>query len=386
MQNTFFRTVAAVAIAAGLGMVGSAMADDVKLPKKISWTAYGTTASGYAQSVAIGNAIKKAYGTTLRVIPGKNDVSRMAPLRDNRADFCACGIAAYFGQEGVLLFASNEWGPQPLRVVMTAIGTHNLALATAKDANIRSMADLKGKRISWVRAGDALNWNVAASLAFAGLTWDDVVKIEVSGFKASVDAIINGQSDAAFMSTITPHAKRLAASPRGLFWPELPHDDKAGWKRLAMAHPVDQMHVATSGANISKDKPHQGATYAYPALITNASKNSDVVYSMLKGVVSQFDKFKGAAPGAAGWSVKNQNMTWALPYHQGAVKYWKEIGIWSDKAQKHNDGLIKRQNLLIATWKALPGKKGMSKDDLRSKWMAARGMALKKAGLPLVFN
>jgi hypothetical protein len=44
MQNTFFRTVVAVAIAAGLGMAGSAMADEVKLPKKISWTAYGTMA------------------------------------------------------------------------------------------------------------------------------------------------------------------------------------------------------------------------------------------------------------------------------------------------------------------------------------------------------
>ena len=386
MNSRLFRIVTATAVAAGLSMASSAMAAEVMLPKKVSWTAYGTTASGYAQSVAIGNAIKKAYGTTLRIIPGKNDVSRMAPLRDKRADFCACGIAVYFGQEGVLLFASKEWGPQPLRVVMTAIGTNNLALSTAKDANIRTMADLKGKRVSWVRAGDALNWNVAANLAFAGLTWDDVTKVEVSGFKASIDAIINGQSDAAFMSTITPHAKRLAASPRGLFWPELPHSDKAGWNRMANAHPVNQAHVATAGANISKDKPHEGAVYAYPALVTNASKGSDIVYSMLKGVVSQFDNYKNAAPGGAGWSIKNQNMTWALPYHEGAIKYWKEVGIWSDAAQKHNDGLIKRQNLLIATWKALPGKDGMSKDDLRSKWMAARGAALKKAGLPLVFN
>ncbi|MDE0941534.1 MAG: TAXI family TRAP transporter solute-binding subunit [Alphaproteobacteria bacterium] len=386
MNNKIIRTAAAVAVAASLGIASSAMAGDVMLPKKVSWTAYGTTASGYAQSVAIGNAIKKAYGTTQRIIPGKNDVSRMAPLRDKRADFCACGIASYFGQEGVLLFASKEWGPQDFQVVMTAIGTHNLALSTAKDANIKTMADLKGKRVSWVRAGDALNWNVAASLAFAGLTWDDVTKVEVSGFKASVDAIINGQSDAAFMSTITPHAKRLAASPRGLYWPQLPHSDKEGWARMNNAHPVNQMHVATSGAHISKDAPHQGATYAYPALITNADKDVGLVYSMVKGTVDQFDKYKNAAPGAAGWSIKNQNMTWALPYHKGAIMYWKEVGIWSDDAQAHNDKLVKRQNMLMAAWKALPGKDSMSKEDLKMKWMAARAMTLKKAGLPLVFN
>ncbi|MDP7163900.1 MAG: TAXI family TRAP transporter solute-binding subunit, partial [Alphaproteobacteria bacterium] len=234
------RILTGLFVALALAFAGGAQAADVMLPKNLTWTAYGTTASGYAQSVAIGNALKKAYGTTVRVIPGKNDVSRMAPLRDGRADFCACGIAVYFGQEGVFLFASKEWGPQPLRVLATSIGSYNLALGTAKDANIKTMADLKGKRVAWVRAGDALNWNVAASLAFAGLSWADVTKVEVSGFKASVDSIINGQSDAAFMATVTPHAKRLAASPRGLHWPPLPHGDTAGWKRMSAVHPVYQ--------------------------------------------------------------------------------------------------------------------------------------------------
>jgi hypothetical protein len=66
--------------------------------------------------------------------------------------------------------------------------------------------------------------------------------------------------------------------------------------------------------------------------------------------------------------------------------YWKEVGIWSDDAQAHNDKLVKRQNMLMAAWKALPGKDSMSKEDLKMKWMAARAMTLKKAGLPLVFN
>ncbi|PJK30291.1 hypothetical protein CVT23_07865 [Minwuia thermotolerans] len=213
------RIMTRVAAAAALATLPfAAGAAEGGLPDKMTWTAYGTTASGYAQSVAVGDALNKAYGVKMRVIPGKNDVSRMAPLRDGQADYCACGAAAYFGQEAAFLFASEEWGPQPLRVVMTAIGKNNLALATAKDAGIETMADLKGKRVSWVVAGDALNWNAAANMAFAGLTWDDVEKVEVSGFKASIDAIINGQSDAAFMSTVTPHAQRLAASPRGLHW------------------------------------------------------------------------------------------------------------------------------------------------------------------------
>ena len=173
--------VKAAAIAGALTFAASAAM--AEMPEKMTWTAYGTTASGYAQSVAIGNALSEAYGVKMRVIPGKNDVSRMAPLRDGKADYCACGIAAFFGQEGTFLFASSEWGPQPLRVVLTAVGENNLSLATAKDANIKTMADLKGKRVSYVVGGDALNWNAAANMAFAGLTWDDVQKVEVSGFR-----------------------------------------------------------------------------------------------------------------------------------------------------------------------------------------------------------
>ena len=71
--------------------------------------------------------------------------SRMAPLRDGNADYCACGAAAFFGQEAAFLFASEEWGPQPLRVVLTAVGENNLSLATAKDAGIATMADLKSR-------------------------------------------------------------------------------------------------------------------------------------------------------------------------------------------------------------------------------------------------
>ena len=352
----------------------------------MTWTAYDTSASGYAQSVAIGNALKEAYGTTLRIIPGKNDVSRMAPMRDGKADYCACGIAAYFGQEGVFLFASNEWGPQPLRAIASAIDTNNLALVTAADANIKTLADLKGKRISWVQAGDALNWNVEANLAFAGLTWDDVTKIEVSGFAASVEAIINGQSDAAFMNTVTPIAERLAASPRGAFWPPLPHNDEEGWKRVKAVQPVYQKHIATSGAGLSKDNPHEGGVYPYPILVSNADRPDDEVYNLAKALFAQFDKFKDAAPGGPGWALENQNMVFAMPYHPGAVKFYKEAGMWNDEAQKNQDMLLKRQEILLTTWKNLPDKDKMSAEDLKTKWMAARAEALKTGGMDLVFK
>ncbi len=57
---------AAVAVA---GLAAGALADE--LPKNMTWTAYGTTSSGYAQSVAIGNMLKNRHGTTLSVQPAR---------------------------------------------------------------------------------------------------------------------------------------------------------------------------------------------------------------------------------------------------------------------------------------------------------------------------
>ena len=66
-----------------------------------------------------------------------------------------------------LFLLIKNWGPQPIRVLMTNIGSFGLSLATAKDANVKTMADMKGKRVSWVQGAPALNWNVAAQLSFA---------------------------------------------------------------------------------------------------------------------------------------------------------------------------------------------------------------------------
>ena len=331
--------------------------------------------------------LKNRHGSTLAVKPGKNDISRMTPLRVGKADYCACGIASYFGSEGVALFASPAWGPQPIRILMTSIGSSGLGVGTAKDANIMVPADLKGKRVAWVRGGDALNVGVSAYLAFGNLTWDDVQKVEVSGFADSWRGIINNQIDAAFASTVTPLSKQLAASPRGVRWIRLPHDDVAGWQRLHTTAPYFLKHVATVGSEISKDQPWEGSTYSYPILVTNATQNAEEVYSLVKAMAEGYDDYKDGAPGAKGWALKSQNMRWVLPFHEGAIRYFKEVGAWSAADQAHTDNLIKRQEIIKNAWTDFVGSSPPSdKTAFKSAWLAARATALKAAGLNPIFE
>jgi len=382
MKSTIRRCVLTAALAYG---AGPALADG--LPERMTWTAYGTTSSGYAQSVAIGNMLKNRHGTTLAVKPGKNDISRMTPLKAGKADYCACGIASYFGSEGVALFAAPTWGPQPIRVLMTSIGSSGLGVGTAADAGIVVPKDLAGKRVAWVRGGDALNVAVSANLAFAGLSWDDVEKVEFSGFKASWEALINDQVDAAFASTVTPLAKRLAASPRGIRWITLPHGDAEGWQRLHAAAPYFLKHRATVGAEISKDVPWEGSTYSYPILVTNASQSADEVYHLVKAMVEGHADYRDGAPGAKGWALDSQNFQWVLPFHEGAIRYFKEAGVWSDEAQANTDALVQRQEAIRTAWDAFLGASPPDdKAEFKSAWIAARASALEAAGLDPIFR
>ena len=371
----------------GAAMLGSltVKAAEYELPGTMVWTAYGTGTSGYAQAVAIGNMMKEKAGTSLRVLPGKNDISRMTPLKAGRADFCACGIASYFGQEGVFLFAKDDWGPQPIRMVMSSIGNVGFGLGAAADSGVQSVEDLRGKRIAWVRGADAINVISTATLAFAGLTWDDVEKVEFSGYTQSIDGVLNDQADVVFMASTTPFAKKLATSPRGLVWPDLPHDDAAGWERANAVTPYLQQIKVTSGAAISTDEPWIAGGYAYPILVGNADADTDMIYNLTKFLVEQYDGYKDKAPGAKGWALENQNLEFVMPYHEGAVRYFKESGVWTAAHDAHNERLIERQNVLADAWTAF-SEKGVSDDDFRTEWMKARADALTAAGFEPIFQ
>jgi TRAP transporter TAXI family solute receptor len=357
------------------------MADPVKLPGTLAWTAYNTGSTGYNQSVAIGKALKDKYGTSLRVVPGKNDISRLTPLRSGKVQFCANGGATYFAFEGVSLFAARDWGPLPIQLLMSASSDANLSVGTAKDAKIKTFADLKGKRVAWVRGSDALNIGTEAMLAFRGLTWDDVVKVEFPGFGASWKGLVNGQADAAFASTVSGMTKKLEASPRGIYWPPTPHDDAAGWARILKTAPYFLKHTATIGSGISKDKPHEGAAYPYPILITMVDQDDALVYSLTKAIHSQYASYKDAMPAMKGWALERQAFKWAVPYHKSAVRYWTEIGAWTGDMEKHNNALLKRQKVLGSAWATMKGKAIADDDAFKKEWMKVRAAALTKAGL-----
>ena len=364
---------------------GASAQSDIKLPGTLTWTAYDVGSGGYNQCVAIGNALKNKLGVDLRVLPGKNDVSRNIPLRDGRVPFSANGVGgSYLAQEGVYEFGARDWGPQAVRSLILNNSDALLTIATAKDANIHTAADFKGKRVAWVIGAPSLNQNITALLAFANLTWNDVKKVEFGGYGQSMDGIINNQVDAAFTSTIAGPAYKIAASPRGIRYPTFAHSDKEGWARVNKIAPFFVPAFGTEGAELGPDKKAEGATYPYPVLMTMAATDADLTYNMTKAMVVLFPEYKDGAPGNLGWDLKRQVFAWAIPMHEGAIRYYKERGVWTAEHQKHNDALLKRQETLAAAWKSYVGSAPSDEKEFEKGWAKARAAALTKAGMDVV--
>ena len=161
------------------------------------------------------------------------------------------------------------------------------------------------------------------------------------------------------------------------------HNDAAGWKRLQGTAPWMQKHMATQGPGFSKDTPWEGSGYFYPVLLTNSDHDSGTVYNLVKAIDTSYDDFSKSAPGVDGWARDRQGFQWVIPWHDGAIQYWKEVGVWTAEMDAHQATVVKRQKTLVAAFAAYKAKPA---DDFKAGWMKARAAALSAAGMDVIFK
>ncbi|MCJ8140051.1 TAXI family TRAP transporter solute-binding subunit [Falsirhodobacter halotolerans] len=355
-------------------------AQEVVLPKTLAVTSYDVGAASYNQAVALGTALGNAYDTSLRVLPATSDVARLIPVRQGRVQFGIVGSESFNAAEGTEAFSAPEIGPQPLRMLVGSNSDNCFTMALRGDAGIESVADLRGKRVASVVGAPALQSNVAGFLAFGGLSWEDVVPVEVASFGASWEALINDQVDAITTITTTGLAQQAASSPSGLKWLPLPAWDTEGWARLQAIKPQFSPRNGTLGPNLSVEHPVACAGFPFPVVVAYPEQDADLAYNLTKAINEQFDNYVKIEPAMVGWAPDRQDFQWVLPYHEGAIRYWKEVGLWTDEAQANNDMLVQRQDLLSSVWDEVADVPALEKT---ARWLDMRRDALQDAGLPV---
>jgi len=315
----------------------SAPAYSAKLPKVVACTSYGVGAAGYTVASGLGEAVNKLTPMKWRVEPYGTGIERIAPLKFKQTEFTLItNVTSMLAYKGYDEFAM--WGPQPLRLI--AMGnTIRPGMYVRQDSGIKTIADLRGKRVPDIKGNPTVMREIEAILAFGNLTYADVKKIPVSGFGAAMQAVLDGDVDASMASIFSSKVKELCSGPHGCQFLEMPAANKAGWKRAQKILPA--IFPSTQAKVAGLDKPVElfgisYALYAYPWL------DDAVAYNVVKALDKGYGYFKKSHPWLKQWKLNNMVKNAAIiPFHPGAVKYYRDAGVWNDSLERYQSSVLK---------------------------------------------
>lgn len=346
----------------------------VKVPDIIKLATYDIGSTAYVMYGFLGEAIGDKFKTKLRAMPIGTDMARMIPVKNKQVEFCGQGGDVYFAAEGLDRYADKNWGPQPLRVVWLARQPGHVGIVRG-DSGIKKCADLRGKRVPWI-PGSVFNKFHEGLLAFGNLTWNDVQKVQVSGFGAMLKALVDGKIDVAMAAITVPPAYELQASPYGVGYIELPATDKAGWERLNKILPALSPYKAKFGPDVSDKKPVECSSYPYPATVAYDFLDDDMAYFMTKAINESYPQMASKSDLMKRfWSPEEclalyENSRGYI-FHPGSVRYLKEIGVWKSKWDHVQEKRLGRQKGLKDLWNktiAEARTKGIKDEDFPQFW------------------
>jgi TRAP transporter TAXI family solute receptor len=205
---------------------------------------------------------------------------------------------------------------------VAAIYPNYIHLVASADSGIRSLADLKGKRVAVGAPKSGTELNARAILKGAGMSYKDLGKVEYLPFGESVELMKNRQLDATLISAgLGVAAVRDLATAVKIVIVPIPAEVIA-----KIGDPAYQ--AATIPANTYNGQTEAVATVAIPNfLVTHEGVPADTVYAMTKAMFDNLDQMVAAH--AAAKAIKRENALegMPLPLHPGAEKYYREVGL-----------------------------------------------------------
>ena len=141
-MNTSKRQTILTSLVGAIVLTGSSaatLADDIKLPRSMVWSAYDLGSSGYAEASGIANALQKKHPTRIRIVPAGTSIGRLLPMATGKVKYGYLANEVFFAAEGTYDFADLAWGPQDLRIVLGRPAT--VGLAVAKELTGRQALD-----------------------------------------------------------------------------------------------------------------------------------------------------------------------------------------------------------------------------------------------------
>ena len=317
MRSRFKRRL--MGFAAALALAGASV--PAQAQDFINILTGGTSGVYYPLGVAISKVFtEKVPGSRPSVQATKASVENLTLLQQGKGE-----IGFTLGDSLALGWAGDEEAGfkgklDKLRGI-TAIYPNYIQIVASKESGIKTLADLKGKRLSVGAPKSGTELNARAILAGAGLTYKDLGKVEYLPFGESVELMKNRQLDATLQSAgLGVSSIRDLASSVPITVVEIP------------AAVVDKVGSPYIKVNIPANT-YEGQTAAVPAaavvnyLVTHSGVPDERVYQMTKAIYDSLPELAAAHAAARDIKLESALAGMPVPMHPGAQKYFDEKGV-----------------------------------------------------------
>ncbi len=289
---------------------------------KMSMGTGSPTGTYYAYGGVLGQFIKDKAGITVNAVStgGSKDNIQGIDVKDYALGTVQSDVMHY-AWNGTRAF--EEEGK--IKTFRTVAGLYAEAVQlVTTNANIKSVADLEGKKVSIGAPGSGVYFNAIDVLEAAGLSEKDI-NPQYQNFDQSADALKDGKIDAAFIVAGAPtpaitelcmtNSKARIVPIDGAIAEKLMKDNKfySVYKIPAKTYENQDAEITTVTVKAT--------------LIVDADATEDDVYKITKAIFDNIDAIAKEHAKGAELTLENATEGLTVPFHKGAAKYFKEKGI-----------------------------------------------------------
>lgn len=289
---------------------------------KIKLATGGNTGTYYAFGTAVGQIIGKSEDISFNIQSTGASKANIQLIDSKEVDMAIVqNDVMDYAYKGTDLF--SEDGAVTGFSAMAGVYAEVVQIVADPKSGIESIADLKGKSVSVGDAGSGVEFNAKQILEAYGITFDDISKQNLS-FSASADAYKDNKIDAFFCTAGAPTTAIMdLVTNREI---KILSIDEAKSTELMKSFPF--YTVFDIPMETYKGMTEDVRTLAVKAtFIVSNDLSEDVVYKMTKALFEEKEAISAAHAKGKEIDPKYAVEGISVPFHKGAEKYYKEIGI-----------------------------------------------------------
>jgi uncharacterized protein len=276
--------------------------------------------SWYPLGGAIAEAIQKAIpGASVSVTPG-GGIANVVGVEEGKTDIGFGNSSS--SVDGVV---GREPFKAPTKNVLQLANLYPqyFQMVVMEDSGIKSPADLKGKAICPGPKGHTGELLAGQVLKLYGVSYSDLSKVNHVSYSDAVALMKDNHAQGFLLGTTIPGSSILdLATTRKIRLLALPDDKIQELQKLNAGY---LKRVIPKGTYPGVDYDVAGVGY-FTHLVVSAKLPEEVVYKITKAIADDLPRFGQVVKDMEGVVAKDLALDIGVPFHPGALKYYKEIG------------------------------------------------------------